>query len=131
MSRYSDYIEIYRPTGEIYNPFGDAESVTEELIYDGECKANIKMQNAVDTECYYDIYIYDNEVKVHARDIAYFYSNSDMEDKVKLVIIAVQRFARNTVIKALHLKDGEDLTIPEEIPEEEDGENTEIQEGAE
>jgi hypothetical protein len=114
MSRYSDYIEIYRPTGDIYNPFGDAESITEELIYEGDCKANIRMQNGVDAECYYDIYVYDNELKVHARDIIYFYSNADKDDKVKLVVITAQRFSMNTVIKAMHLKDGEDLTIPEE-----------------
>lgn len=128
MSRYSDYIEIYRPTGEIYNPFGDTESVTEELIYDGECKANIKMQNAVDTECYYDIYIYDNEVKVHARDIIYFYSNSDKEDRVKLVVVGVQRFSLKTVIKAMYLRDGEDVALPEEENGEED---EELQEGSE
>lgn len=127
-SRYCDYIEIYRPTGDIYNPFGDSESITEELIYKGECKANINMQNNIADECYYDIYIYDNELKVNARDIAYFYSNSDREDRVKLVIVSAQRFSRNTVIKAMHLRDGEDVTHPteeEETPEE-NGESSEL-----
>jgi hypothetical protein len=108
-SRYCDYIEIYRPTGDVYNPFGEVDSITEELVFEGDCKANIRQQNDIDAECYYDIYIYDPEVKVQSRDVAYFYSNSDKEDKVKLVIITAQRFARNTVINAMHLKDGEDL----------------------
>ena len=107
MNRFCDYIKIYRPTGDVYNPFGDAGSVSEELVFSGDCKAKQNYPNSVDEECYYDIFINDNSIKVYARDIAYLQNNGDEDDEIKLTILEVKRYERNTVIKALHLKDGE------------------------
>ena len=133
MDRFCDYIEIYRPTGDIYNPFGNTEDIGHELVYSGDCKTKQNYSNGVDGECYYDIFINDNEIKAYARDIAYLYNNGKKDDKIKLTILEVKRYERNTIIKSLHLKDGEDIEVPEEeespeelpLPEEgeEDGED--------
>lgn len=107
MDRFCDNIDIYRIEGDKYNPFGDAKKLEKVLVYTGECKAKQNYPNGVDGECYYDIFINDNEVMAHARDVAYLYNNGKEDDCIKLTILEVKRYERNTVIKALHLKDGE------------------------
>lgn len=107
MNRFCDNIQINRLVGDRYNPFGDTGGLVEEEVFNGECKAKHNYPNGVDGECYYDIFINDNEVMAHARDIAYLYNNGNEEDCIKLIVLEVKRYERNTVIKALHLKDGE------------------------
>lgn len=108
MNRFCDYIEIYKNTGDIYNPFAtkESEEIIEEKIFAGDCKAIQHSTNAVDGECYYDICINSNDIMANARDVLYLYNNGREDDKIKLTIVEVKRYERNTLIKALHTKDG-------------------------
>lgn len=108
MDRFCDYIEIYKHVGDIYNPFASEESgeIAEDWLFAGDCKAVQHSSNAVDGECFYDIYINDNNVNTQARDTVYLYNNGREDDKIELTVVEVKRYERNTVIKALHTKDG-------------------------
>lgn len=108
MDRFCDYIEIYKHVGDIYNPFASEENgeIAEDWLFAGDCKAIQHSSNAVDGECFYDICINSNDVMANARDVAYLYNNGREDDKIKLTIVEVKRYERNTIIKALHTKDG-------------------------
>lgn len=110
MDRFCDYIEIYKHVGDIYNPFAtkDSGEIGEDWAFAGDCKAVQHATNTVDGECFYDIYINENDVMAQARDTAYLYNNGNEEDKIELTIVEVKRYERNTVIKAMQNKDGEE-----------------------
>lgn len=118
MDRFCDHIRIYRHTGNIYDPFAnpaknndtDDTTIGRELVYEGDCKAKQMSQNSmmsVSDRGTYSIYINDNNINADIRDVAYLRSNSRESDEIKLTILEVKRYERNTVISAMHLKDGE------------------------
>lgn len=114
MDRFCDYIRIYRHIGNLYDPFAtpnigvaDDSTIEEQLVYEGACKAVHKAQYSVSETGQYSIYINDNDVDVDTRDTLYLRSNNRENDEVKLTAIEVKRYERNTVISAIHLKDGE------------------------
>lgn len=109
MDRFCDHIEIYKHVGDIYNPFAFEESgeIAEDCVFAGDCKAVQHSTNTVDSECFYDIYINDNNVKTQARDTVYLYNNGREDDKIELTVVEVKRYERNTVIKAMQKKNGE------------------------
>ena len=110
MYRFCDYISIYRKKGDIYNPFpGEKEGESDiynELVYEGECKGEVSMNGVVAEDMVYTIYINDNNVQADNRDIAYFKTNNE-GDAIKLVIWDVKRYEHNTIIRATHIKDGD------------------------
>ena len=116
--RFCDTIKIYRHEGELYDPFADMSEVRSEeyvengiystLVYDGECKAEYKPTSIINEETKVVIYIEDNDVDVCVRDTAYLQSNGVQEVK-KLQVTEVMHYARNTIIHALFLKDGENI----------------------
>ncbi len=117
MDRFCDHIKIYRHTGNVYDPFAssgngtDGKTIGTELIYEGECKAKRTSQNSmmsVSDRGTYLIYINDNTINADTRDTAYLYSNGKEDDMIKLTVLEVKRYERNTVINAMHLKDGDD-----------------------
>lgn len=118
MDRFCDNIRIYRHTGNIYDPFAnpaqydnaDDTTIEKELVYKGDCKAKQISQNSmmsVSDRGTYTIYINDNNINADIRDVAYLRSNNRENDEIKLTILEVKRYERNTVISAMHLKDGE------------------------
>lgn len=118
MDRFCDYIEIYRHSGNIYDPFAekstDSTGISTNLVYAGDCKAVQKSQNSmmsVSDRGTYQIYINDNNIDVDIRDIAVLQSNRREDDSVKLTVLEVKRYERNTVISAMHLKDGDKENI--------------------
>lgn len=109
MDRFCDYIEIYKHIGDIYNPFASEENgdIAEDWLFAGDCKAVQHATNTVDGECFYDIYINDNNVNTQARDTVYLYNNGREDDRIELTVVEVKRYERNTVIKAMQKKNGE------------------------
>lgn len=116
--RFCDTIKIYRNNGELYDPFAEMSDVKSEeyvedgiystLVYDGECKAEYKTSSLIADETKVIIYIEDNDVDVCARDTAYLKTNGEQEEK-KLQITEVMHYARNTIIHAIHMKDGDNI----------------------
>lgn len=79
------------------------------LVYDGACKAELKSQNSmmsVSDRGTYRIYINENNIDADARDVAYLNTNETDAD-LKLTILEVKHYEHNTIIHAIHLKDGD------------------------
>lgn len=118
MVRFCDNIRIYRHGGNIYDPFAngteappnnDENGIYRTLVYDGECKAELKSQNSmmsVSDRGTYRIYINENDIDADARDVAYLQTNGE-GDELKLTILEVKHYEHNTIIHAIRLKDGE------------------------
>ena len=112
MKRFCDHIRIYRKKGDAYNPFPDENEksgIYNELMLEGECKGETSSQNSslsVAEETPFTIYINENDVQADNADIAYYQTNCE-GDEIKLIITEVKRYEHNTIIKAIHLKDGD------------------------
>jgi len=113
MKRFCDHIRIYRKKGDVYNPFPDENQeqpdIYNELIWEGECKGETSSQNSslsVAEETPFVIYINENDVQADNTDVAYYQTNCE-GDEIKLTIVEVKRYEHNTIIKAIHLKDGD------------------------
>lgn len=112
MDRFCDDIRIYRHVGNIYDPFAnpaaeesaDDTTIGKELVFEGNCKAKLVSTSEENT---YNIYINSNDINADTRDTAYLRSNGRENDEIKLTILDVKRYERNTVITAMHLKDGD------------------------
>lgn len=114
--RYCDYITIYELKGEIYDPFTDDDNIQHTVVYDGECKsslAHFRGNRSIPDDENYTITIPDPTLtNINIRNVAILRTNCDYSDTIKLTIVEVKRYERNTVIHALAIKDGdtEDLT---------------------
>lgn len=111
MVRFCDYITIYELKGEIYNPFGDDDSIEKEVVYEGECKsslAHFRGNRSLPDAENYTITINDPDLtNINNRNVAYLKTNGNEEDLIKLTVVEVKRYERNTVIHAIALKDGD------------------------
>lgn len=122
MNRFCDYIKIYRQNGNIYNPFAektspppdnDPSGIYSELVWEGECKGETTSQQSmlsISDRMTITVYINENNVPTDNRDIAYFQTNCE-GDPIRLQILEVKRYEHNTIIKAMHLKDGDNEEI--------------------
>ncbi len=111
MERYCDRIEIYELKGKLYDPFAEDNAIDRVLVYKGECKsllAHFRGNRSLPDAENYTITIPDPDItNINIRNVAYLYTNNNMNDLVKLTIIEVKRYERNTVIHAIALKDGD------------------------
>ena len=107
MHRFCDYIKICRKKGNAkYDPFNDnPDDINTEIIYEGECKGETSMTNTMSEDMSYTIYINDNNIEADNRDIAYYKTNNEGE-AIMLTIWDVKRYEHNTIIRAMHVKDG-------------------------
>lgn len=117
MNRFCDHIKILRRKGNVYDPFAertppppenDPDGIYSTLIWEGECKGETTSQNSmlsVSDRMTMNIYINDNSVQADNRDVAYFKTNNE-GDSIALTILEVKRYERNTIIRAMHIKDG-------------------------
>lgn len=117
MDRFCDYIKIYRKKGDVYNPFaekGDEQNgIYTEPVWEGNCKGETTSQNSmlsVSDRMTITVYINENDVPADNRDIAFFKTNNENES-IRLTILEVKRYEHNTIIKAIHLKDGDNKEI--------------------
>ncbi len=114
MDRFCDHIRIYRHTGNLYDPFAtpaddtqpDDTTIGQTLVYEGDCKAVQNTNSTISDDNIIKVYINDNNIRADIRDVAFLMSNRNEDDEIKLTIIDVKRYERNTVISAIHLKDG-------------------------
>ena len=110
MVRYCDDITIYELQGEIYDPFGE-DNINRTVIYEGECKSVLNIARSgtyiPDDENYIITIPQNNLTDINIRNIAYLKTNNNDNELTKLTIIAVKRYARNTVIQAIAIKDGD------------------------
>lgn len=115
MDRFCDYIKIYRHTGNLYDPFAnpaddetdDDTTIGQNIVYEGDCKAVQNTIKAISDNNIFKVYINDNNISADIRDVAFLRSNRNEDDEIKLTIVDVKRYERNTVISAVHLKDGD------------------------
>ena len=111
MDRYCDYIKIYELQGELYDPFAENDEIEKELVYEGECKsllAHFRGNRSLPDAENYTITIPDPDLtNINIRNVAYLNTNNNEDDLVKLTIIEVKRYERNTMIHAIALKDGD------------------------
>lgn len=111
MVRYCDNIKIYELTGELYDPFASEQNIERELVYEGECKsalAHFRGNRSLPDAENYTVTIPDPDLtKINIRNVAYLYTNGNEDDVIKLTIVEVKRYERNTVIHAIALKDGD------------------------
>lgn len=129
MDRFCDYLVVMRHKGDIYNPFakrGEAQKVFDdewheaivhddhtiytETTYQGPCKHRLMSQNSmmsVSDRGTYTITINERDLDIDTRDTAYLFVNSDVRRKIKMTILEVTPYERNTVIHAMNLKDGD------------------------
>lgn len=122
MKRFCDYIKIYRKKGNIYDPFAvstspppdnDPNGIYQELVWQGECKGEATSQQSmlsVSDRMTITIYINENNILTDSRDIAFFQTNCEGEF-IRLQILEVKRYEHNTIIKAMHLKDGDNKEV--------------------
>lgn len=113
MHRFCDYIKIYRVKGDVYNPFAGDEEINQELVWEGACKGETTSQQSmlsVSDRMNIAIYINENNVPADHRDIAFFQTNCEGEP-IRLQILEVKRYEHNTIIKAIHLKDGDNEEV--------------------
>ncbi len=122
MKRFCDYIKIYRERGNIYDPFAestppppdnDPSGIYSVLVWEGECKGETTSQNSmlsVSDRMNITIYINENDIPADNRDIAFFKTNNEGEF-IRLTILEVKRYEHNTIIKAMHLKDGDNEEV--------------------
>lgn len=109
MNRFCDYIKICRKQGNAkYDPFNDNPyGINTKVVYEGDCKGETTSQNTMMSDnTTYTIYINDNNVQADNRDIAFYKTNNEGE-AIKLTIWDVKRYEHNTIIRAMHLKDGD------------------------
>ena len=79
------------------------------LVWEGACKGETTSQNSmlsVSDRMTITIYINENNVEVDNRDIAFFQTNCEGQE-IKLQILEVKHYEHNTIIRAMHLKDGD------------------------
>lgn len=112
MDRFCDYITIYEVQGEIYDPFAQENvDITKTIVYEGECKAKLTQfygTRSLPEGENYTITIPDPDLtQINARNLAYLKTNGNDADIVKMNIIEVKRYERNTVLHAIALKDGD------------------------
>lgn len=118
MNRFCDYIRIMRKKGNIYDPFAgktapppdnDPNGIYSVLVWEGQCKGETTSQNSmlsVSDRMTITIYINENNVEVDNRDLGFFKTNSEGPE-MKLQILEVKHYEHNTIIRAMHLKDGD------------------------
>lgn len=109
--RYCDYITIYELKGEIYNPFAEDNDIVRNVVYEGECKAKLNQfygSHSLPEDENYTITIPEADLTdINVRNVGYLKTNNNENDTVKLEIVEVKRYERNTVIHAIAVKDGE------------------------
>lgn len=122
MNRFCDHIRILRKKGNIYDPFAgrtapppdnDPSGIYSELVWEGDCKGEATSQQSmlsVSDRMTITVYINENNVPTDNRDIAYFQTNSE-GDPIRLQILEVKHYEHNTIIKAMHLKDGDNEEV--------------------
>ncbi len=99
----------------LYDPFSVGPEfdhthnrIKEEKKYSGQCKGVLISQNSmmsVAEKGTYKISIPDNEVDVDVRDTIYFWSNGTGTKRI-MTVTETKRYERNTIIFAMHIKDG-------------------------
>lgn len=109
--RFCDHIRIYELQGSIYDPYASDADIKKKLVYEGECKASLTQfygSHSLPEDENYKITINEPDLtQINVRNIAFLETNSNPDDKVKLTIVEVKRYERNTVIHAIALKDGD------------------------